>query len=468
MKAVAVVAIKARRRTATEEFMVLVLWCLSGEDERVTHQEQNEGQTKRYRRHFVILFTRRQSAVFSTNSTLSQHTDVSQHNPAREDTLPTMIILSTSRALHLIVGSSLAFAQTSAYSCRRLSSRHVGSVSSPHHHTIINSFCHRTHTSILSMNSSSHAQTQFNMESYPLSGKTAYVSGSSGGIGAAIAKTFARAGADIIVHYNSREDGALSTCKEINALYDKAASSNSASGDTNNLVPGRCLGVIQADFRDASAVDEMFQYITTDILKDNRLDILVNNAGIVTKLALEDDDDNLSVWHETMSVNLHAPVQLMRLAHSHMKSTTKGTRKGGVIINNTSIHGSRSVEFMTAYAASKAALDSLTRGLSCEYAPDGIRVNAIAPGVVPVERTAQAFADPKVTDMWLPHLPVGRLGTVEDIAEATLVLATNEWMTGTVLTVDGGMMARANMPNRPKPPKPEPKANTLAKPKEQS
>ncbi|ACI64643.1 hypothetical protein THAPS_35740, partial [Thalassiosira pseudonana CCMP1335] len=248
------------------------------------------------------------------------------------------------------------------------------------------------------------------MESYPLSGKTAYVSGSSGGIGAAIAKTFARAGADIIVHYNSREDGALST-------------------------------LIQADFRDASAVDEMFQYITTDILKDNRLDILVNNAGIVTKIALEDDDDNLSVWHETMSVNLHAPVQLMRLAHSHMKSTTKGTRKGGVIINNTSIHGSRSVEFMTAYAASKAALDSLTRGLSCEYAPDGIRVNAIAPGVVPVERTAQAFADPKVTDMWLPHLPVGRLGTVEDIAEATLVLATNEWMSGTVLTVDGGMMA---------------------------
>ena len=81
-----------------------------------------------------------------------------------------------------------------------------------------------------------------------------------------------------------------------------------------------------------------------------------------------------------------------------------------------------------------------------------MRVNAIAPGVVPVERTEQVFADPKVTDMWLPHLPVGRLGTVDDIAQATLLLAVNEWMTGNILTVDGGMMARANMPIRPKPP----------------
>jgi glucose 1-dehydrogenase len=110
---------------------------------------------------------------------------------------------------------------------------------------------------------------------------------------------------------------------------------------------------------------------------------------------------------------------------------------------------------MTAYAASKAALESLTRGLACEYAPDFVRVNAIAPGVVPVERmAAAAFSDAKVVDMWTPCIPVGRLGTVEDVAHATLLLATSEWMTGTVLTVDGGMMARANMPIRPRPPPP--------------
>ncbi|KAL7525561.1 hypothetical protein ACHAXR_001061, partial [Thalassiosira sp. AJA248-18] len=232
-------------------------------------------------------------------------------------------------------------------------------------------------------------------------------------------------------------EGAISTFKEIN----------------DQQHAGKCLGIIQTDFRDPRAVEKMFQFVTHDILKDNRLDILVNNAGIVTKIAVE-DDNNLLAWHETMAVNLHAPLQLMKLAHDHMKSTSSQQRKGGVIINNTSIHGSRSVEFMTAYAASKAALDSLTRGLACEYAPDGIRINAIAPGVVPVERTAEVFSDSKVVDMWTPHLPVGRLGTSEEIAQATLLLATNEWMSGSVLTVDGGMMARANMPIRPRPPKP--------------
>ena len=313
------------------------------------------------------------------------------------------------------------------------------------------------HSTSLTMNAES---TTYNLDQpRSLRGKTALVTGASGGIGAGIAKVFAQAGADVIVHYNSRKEGAISTFKAINEQYDNAIANKI---DDNNL-PGRCLGIIQSDFRDPAAVDQMFQYVLDYSLPKNRLDILVNNAGIVTKLALEDDDDQLSIWHETMAVNLHAPLQLMKLAYKHMKSTTAGSRKGGVIINNTSIHGSRSVEFMTAYAASKAALDSLTRGLACEFAEDGVRVNAIAPGVVPVERTAQAFADPKVTNMWLPHLPSGRLGTVEDIAHATLLLAVNDWMTGNILTVDGGMMSRANMPIRPKPPKPADSPNSTDK-----
>ena len=300
---------------------------------------------------------------------------------------------------------------------------------------------------------------------FSLSGKTALVTGSSGGIGKGIATAFAEAGANVIVHYHSRREGAVSTCKEINDRHAALTKCQDepANGASSGPLPGKCLGVVHADFRDPSAVDEMFQFVTSDLLKDRRLDILVNNAGIVTKLAVE-DDDHLAAWHETMAVNLHAPLQLMKLAHSHMKSTASsdgdqggGQRRGGVIINNTSIHGTRSVEFMTAYAASKAALDSLTRGLACEYAPDGVRVNAVAPGVVPVERTQEAFADPAVVDLWTPHLPVARLGTVEEVSRATLVLAANEWMSGTVLTVDGGMMARANMPVRPRPPKPAPR-----------
>jgi glucose 1-dehydrogenase len=140
--------------------------------------------------------------------------------------------------------------------------------------------------------------------------------------------------------------------------------------------------MIQADFRNPYAVDEMFHSVVNEITNMNnnnnqqrRLDILVNNAGIVTKLAMEDDDDeSLSSYHETMAINLHAPCRLMRLAHRHMKSTSTSSSNssggmrgsGGVIINNTSIHGTRSVEYMTSYAASKAALESLTRGLALD------------------------------------------------------------------------------------------------------
>ena len=256
-----------------------------------------------------------------------------------------------------------------------------------HHTSIVTSqqqSSHKRDSSIAMMSTSSKLNNAFSLQ-----GKTALITGSSGGIGKAIAKTFAEAGADVIVHYNKRKEGAISTYKEIN---------------DNKVSPGKCLGIIHSDFRDPKQINEMFEYVTNNILKDNRLDILVNNAGIVSKLAVE-DDDNLSTYHETMAVNLHAPVQLMKLSHAHMKSTSSSKRKGGVIINNTSIHGSRSVEYMSAYAATKAALDSLTQSLACEYAPDNVRVNAIAPGVVPVERTEKAFNDQSVVDMWLPHLP---------------------------------------------------------------
>jgi len=105
---------------------------------------------------------------------------------------------------------------------------------------------------------------------------------------------------------------------------------------------------------------------------------------------------------------LHAPVQLSRLAHARMK------KKGdGCIIMNTSIHGTLSVEWMTAYAASKAALDHMTRGMSNEWASDGIRVNAVAPGIVPVERTEKILHEKSAQDLWLPHLPAGTLTDVQ-------------------------------------------------------
>lgn len=266
------------------------------------------------------------------------------------------------------------------------------------------------------------------LTSKKLDGKNVFVTGASGGIGASIAKRMAENGANVCVHYFSRREGAINTMEAIR-------SSN-----------GKCEGIVKCDFRNPKDIDEMWENVISQRWND-KIDILVNNAGIVTKMAVE-DDDNLNGYHETMAVNLHAPLQLSKLAYQCMKK-----RGGGNIVMNTSIHGTVSVEYMTAYAMSKAALDSLTKGLSNEWAGDGIRVNAVAPGIVPVERTRQVLDTPESQELWSKHLPVGRMGHVDDIADAVVYICQAEWMSGTIMTLDGGMIARSNMPFRARPPK---------------
>jgi glucose 1-dehydrogenase len=277
---------------------------------------------------------------------------------------------------------------------------------------------------------------------YSLQGKRALVTGSSGGIGRGIALELARQGCHVLVHYHTRHAMALET----QALIQ--------------VEGGTCAGVIQCDFRQTSHIYSMMQQI--DVLWPDGWDILVNNAGVVTKLALEDDDystpstssntllwdgSSSSAWHDTMAVNLHAPVLLSTLAVPRMQMHNDS----GVILHVSSIHGTRSNEYMGAYAASKAALESVTRTMAMEWAAYNIRVNAIAPGVVPVERTAEAFAHPPTMHAWTERIPLQQVGTVEYIAQAALPLLTNDWITGTIWTVDGGMMARSNMPVRERP-----------------
>jgi glucose 1-dehydrogenase len=267
---------------------------------------------------------------------------------------------------------------------------------------------------------------------YSLQGKRVVVTGSSGGIGKGIALLCAAQGAHVVVHYHTRAQGAAQTADAI-------------SHDTSGTV----AGVFGCDFRDPAAIQKLFADDLDGIWPEG-FDVLVNNAGIVTKMALEDDNDHtLSAWHETLQVNLHAPRLLSHLALPRMRKRTNSD--GGVILNVSSIHGEKSNEYMGAYAVSKSALDALTRAMALEYAVYNIRVNAIAPGVVPVERTAAAFADQTVADPWLERIPLHRLGTVEQVAAACLPLITNEWLTGVIWQIDGGMMARSNMPERPRP-----------------
>lgn len=272
--------------------------------------------------------------------------------------------------------------------------------------------------------------TTANVSAFSLEGKQVLVTGSSGGIGKGIALELARRGAKVIVHYHTRKEQAYELQRTL--------------GDS-------CLGVVFCDFRVSTEIPSFVSNVL-DLCGEQGLDVLINNAGVVNVRAMEDDDDELNLWHETMAINLHAPYQISKLA----LPTLKKASEGGVIINISSIHGEKSNEYMGAYAASKAALNSITRTMAVEFASHNVRVNALSPGVVPVERSQQAFADPVMREAWEERLPLQRCGLIEEIAQACMPLIENDWITGSVWQIDGGMMARANMPNRSRPPKPDP------------
>jgi NAD(P)-dependent dehydrogenase (short-subunit alcohol dehydrogenase family) len=160
-----------------------------------------------------------------------------------------------------------------------------------------------------------------------------------------------------------------------------------------------------------------------------RLDLLVNNAAIYGASAqIEDDVDD---WRRQLEVNLHAPWLLCRLAYPHLRDSGSG-----VVVNVLSTLGHRAMAGLSAYCTSKAALDMLGRCLALEWAPDGIRVNSVSPGVVdtPIHEPGAAAS------MAEAH-PLGRIGRPEEVALAIAFLASTNsaWTTGTNLDVDGGI-----------------------------
>jgi NAD(P)-dependent dehydrogenase (short-subunit alcohol dehydrogenase family) len=160
-----------------------------------------------------------------------------------------------------------------------------------------------------------------------------------------------------------------------------------------------------------------------------RLDLLVNNAAIYGASAqIEDDVDD---WRRQLEVNLHAPWLLCRLAYPHLRESGSG-----VVVNVLSTLGHRAMAGLSAYCTSKAALDMLGRCLALEWAPDGIRVNSVSPGVVdtPIHEPGAAAS------MAEAH-PLGRIGQPEEVARAIAFLASTNsaWTTGANLDVDGGI-----------------------------
>jgi glucose 1-dehydrogenase len=259
-----------------------------------------------------------------------------------------------------------------------------------------------------------------------LADKRALVTGASGGLGAAMAEELGRHGARVVIHYRSRAEGAERTAGRVRAAGGEACT-------------------IYGDLRAESAIERVAAEAETVW---GGLDILVNNAGVVLKAAVA--DAGAAHWDDTLNINLRAPYLLSRrVARAMVEAGLPGA-----IIHNTSIHGHRSVPHFSAYAAAKAGLEALMQVQALEWAEHGIRVNAVAPGVVPVERTAEALAAAR--ESFMPHIPLGRYGDPGDIARLTAYLASEAagWVTGQSFVADGGTLARLDLPRRPRPPVP--------------
>ena len=241
--------------------------------------------------------------------------------------------------------------------------------------------------------------------------KIALVTGSSRGIGRAIAAHLARSGWAVCINYIQRRDCAEELATQLTA-------------------EGCRVMVCQADVSDREAVNMMVRNIETTF---GPVSLLVNNAGIAGQDLFQDITPGM--WRRYFAVNVDGAYHTTQAVLPHMLHEHEGC-----IINISSIWGLRGSSCESVYSATKHALVGLSRSLAAELAPSGIRVNCVAPGVI---RTDMLHALPAE---YLPQLtqetPLGRLGTPEDIAYAVAFLADEKasFITGQVLTADGGFL----------------------------
>lgn len=250
-----------------------------------------------------------------------------------------------------------------------------------------------------------------------LNGKVALVTGASKGIGYGVTLEIAREGADVIVNYCTDKEGAEKAVEGIRKMGRKAL-------------------FVQADVSKASQVDQM---VKLGIKTFGKIDILVNNAGVAIWKPFFEITER--IWDRTLDVNLKGTFLCSQKVARYMMKN-----KGGCIVNISSIAAYGAMDCLVPYCASKGGVSLLTKAMAVELAPYHIRVNAIAPGTIAIERNFRE--DPKYPHNWIPYIPLGRVGEVEDVVKALIFLASDEasYITGQMFYVDGGETSYVPMP----------------------
>lgn len=254
-----------------------------------------------------------------------------------------------------------------------------------------------------------------------LNGKRVLITGAGTGIGKGIALCMARAGARVVLHFNSSKAGAEET---MNTILEQQGEASIIQADLSS--PEACLGLV----KNASG-------------RMGGIDIVVNNSGVTS--AVPFTGVSYEEFKAMYSVNFQSYFFCSQQAVREMERT-----EGGAIINISSVHGFAGVSDNSVYAAMKGAVNALTRELAIELAPKHIRVNAIAPGHVEVERhfTYQGYS----TEEGSRGVPWGRVGNPEDIGNIAVFLASekSDFITGQILYADGGLTAKLALGSRRK------------------